>query len=66
MHDSLLSMFDLSGKAAVVTGVSRGLGVSFARGLAKAGCGLTIAARDWEQLSQSARESKHSGAKWWR
>ena len=35
-------MFDLSGSAAIVTGVSRGLGISFARGLAKAGCGAAI------------------------
>jgi NAD(P)-dependent dehydrogenase (short-subunit alcohol dehydrogenase family) len=33
MHPSLLSQFDLTGKAAIVTGASRGLGVSFARGL---------------------------------
>jgi NAD(P)-dependent dehydrogenase (short-subunit alcohol dehydrogenase family) len=48
MHESLLAMYDLSGKAAIVTGVSRGLGVSFARGLAKAGCDLVVAARDFQ------------------
>ncbi len=63
MHNSLLSMFDLSGKAAVVTGVSRGLGVSFARGLAKAGCDLVIAARTAADLEDSARELREYGRK---
>ncbi|MGA2435776.1 MAG: SDR family NAD(P)-dependent oxidoreductase [Bryobacteraceae bacterium] len=63
MHDSLLSLFDLSGKAAVVTGVSRGLGVSFARGLAKAGCDLVIAARTLDDLDESARELRSYGNK---
>jgi len=54
MHPSLFSQFDLTGKAAIVTGVSRGLGVSFARGLVKAGCDLIVAARDVDQLREVA------------
>jgi 2-dehydro-3-deoxy-D-gluconate 5-dehydrogenase len=54
MHPSLLSQFDLTGKAAIVTGASRGLGVSFARGLVKAGCDLIVAARDMDQLREVA------------
>ena len=54
-------MFDLSGKAAIVTGVSRGLGISFACGLAKAGCDLLVSARDYDQLSQSARSLEQFG-----
>jgi NAD(P)-dependent dehydrogenase (short-subunit alcohol dehydrogenase family) len=50
MHISLLSQFDLSGKTALVTGSSRGLGISFARGLAKANCNLVITARDLDRL----------------
>jgi NAD(P)-dependent dehydrogenase (short-subunit alcohol dehydrogenase family) len=61
MHSSLLSMFDLSGRVAVVTGASRGLGVSFARGLAKAGCDLAIAARDIAQLKDVARDLEQYG-----
>lgn len=49
-------MFDLTGKVAIVTGASRGLGVTFARGLAKAGCDLAIAARNFDQLQEVARE----------
>jgi NAD(P)-dependent dehydrogenase (short-subunit alcohol dehydrogenase family) len=54
MHPSLFSQFDLTGKAAIVTGASRGLGVSFARGLVKAGCDLIVAARDMDQLREVA------------
>jgi NAD(P)-dependent dehydrogenase (short-subunit alcohol dehydrogenase family) len=56
MHESLLKMFDLAGKSAIVTGVSRGLGTYFAAGLAKAGCDLTISARTLDQLEKVAEE----------
>jgi NAD(P)-dependent dehydrogenase (short-subunit alcohol dehydrogenase family) len=61
MHPSLFSQFDLTGKAAIVTGASRGLGVSFARGLAKAGCDLIIAARDMDRLRDVARDLEQYG-----
>ncbi len=61
MHPSLFSQFDLTGKATIVTGVSRGLGVSFARGLAKAGCDLIIAARDLDQLREVAVDLEQYG-----
>jgi len=54
MHDSLMHMFDLGGRSAIVTGVSRGLGISFAAGLAKAGCDLAIAARSRDELEKVA------------
>src|SRR5512135_3313892 len=61
MHKSLLSMFDLTGKVAIVTGASRGLGVSFARGLAKAGCDVALVARNLDQLRQVAGEIEKFG-----
>jgi 2-deoxy-D-gluconate 3-dehydrogenase len=61
MHQSLFSQFDLTGKAAIVTGASRGLGVSFARGLAKAGCDLIIAARVTKLLGEVARDLEQYG-----
>jgi len=61
MHQSLLSQFTLKDKSAIVTGVSRGLGVSFARGLAKAGCNLTITARDLEGLQRIAEDLRQYG-----
>jgi len=63
MEKTLLHLFDLTGKAAIVTGVSRGLGVSFARGLAKAGCDLAICARTGDELGQMARELETFGHK---
>jgi 2-deoxy-D-gluconate 3-dehydrogenase len=63
MHPSLLSQFDLSGKTALVTGVSRGLGISFARGLAKANCNLVIAARDLDRLAVVASDLEQYGGR---
>jgi 2-deoxy-D-gluconate 3-dehydrogenase len=61
MHPSLISQFSLAGKSAIVTGVSRGLGISFARGLAKAGCNLVITARDFERLQRVAQDLEQYG-----
>jgi NAD(P)-dependent dehydrogenase (short-subunit alcohol dehydrogenase family) len=61
MHPSLISQFNLAGKSAIVTGASRGLGISFARGLAKAGCNLVITARDLERLQRVAQDLEQYG-----
>jgi len=63
MHPSLLSQFSLSGKTALVTGASRGLGISFARGLAKADCNLVITARDLDRLQLVARDLEQYGGR---
>jgi 2-deoxy-D-gluconate 3-dehydrogenase len=63
MHISLLSQFDLSGKTALVTGSSRGLGISFARGLAKANCNLVITARDLDRLKLVGSDLEQYGGK---
>ena len=54
-------MFDLTGRTAIVTGASRGLGVSFARGLVKAGCNVALAARNLDGLTKVADELKEVG-----
>lgn len=44
------SLFDLTGRVAIVTGVSRGLGQAFARALARAGADLAITSRRVDSL----------------
>lgn len=51
-----LSMFNLNGKRAIVTGASRGIGKALAIGLAKAGASVAIAARDTASLLLTADE----------
>ncbi len=50
------SLFHLTGKVALVTGASRGLGQYFARALANAGADLAITSRDKSALSGIAEE----------
>ncbi len=56
-------MFDLTGKVAVVTGGSIGLGAYMARGLAEAGANLVIAARKVERCVEICEELKKLGVK---
>jgi 3-oxoacyl-[acyl-carrier protein] reductase len=53
----------LVGKAAVVTGSSRGLGFASARALAAEGCHVTICARGAERLGEAAREIEAEAAR---
>jgi gluconate 5-dehydrogenase len=48
--------FDLTGKTALVTGASRGLGQQFALALANAGADVAITSRTLESLADTARE----------
>ena len=60
MEDAL---FDLSGRVALVTGASRGLGQYFGRALARAGADLAITSREAEALTGFADEIRSLGRK---
>src|SRR5262245_26107141 len=59
---TVLELFDLSGKSAVVTGGSRGLGLEIAQGLAEAGARLVICARREAWLTPAVDELRAGGA----
>jgi len=56
-------LFDLSGKVAIVTGASRGLGQYFGRALAKAGADLVITSRTLSSLDEFKEEIESLGRK---
>jgi len=57
------NLFDLSGKVAIVTGTSRGLGQYFARALAGAGADLVITSRKLSNLTEFKEEIESLGKK---
>ena len=54
-------IFDLSGKIAIVTGASRGLGQYFGRALARAGADLVITSRELSGLQEFRAEIEKFG-----
>lgn len=50
------SVFDLSGTVALVTGSSRGIGLTLARSLLRAGAGVVLHGRDPDRLAQTAAQ----------
>ena len=63
MNERLRKLFDLSGRAALVTGASRGIGRHCAFTLAEAGAAVAVAARDVERCRDAAREIEGAGAR---
>ena len=55
------NMFDLTGKVAIVTGTSRGLGQYMARALARAGADLVITSRTLDSLRDFRKEIEALG-----
>lgn len=51
-----IKLFDLSGKAAIVTGGSKGLGLSMAAGLASAGANVMLVSRNQAEGEKAATE----------
>ena len=60
---SMAKLFDLTGKVALVTGGNGGLGLAMAKGLAQAGAGIVVAARDEKKTAQALSEIRALGAR---
>ncbi|SRR6266571_2939952 len=57
-----MTLFDLSGKTAVVTGGTRGIGLMMARGLLEAGARIYISSRKADACAAAARELGRRGS----
>ncbi len=57
----MTTLFDLSGRTALVTGASRGLGRAMAEGLAAAGAGLVLNGSDERRLADAVAEMSAAG-----
>src|ERR1700687_5356241 len=61
MSKTIHQLFDLSGRVAIVTGGSRGLGLEIAEGLAEAGASLMLCARREQWLTPAIGELRERG-----
>lgn len=62
MTDSGTAMFDLTGRVAIVTGGNGGIGLGMARGLARAGARVVVAARDAMKSKDAVAELRTLGS----
>jgi NAD(P)-dependent dehydrogenase (short-subunit alcohol dehydrogenase family) len=58
---TILDMFRLDGRVAIVTGASSGLGVAFAQALAEAGADVVLGARRMDRLQETAALVESTG-----
>jgi NAD(P)-dependent dehydrogenase (short-subunit alcohol dehydrogenase family) len=66
MNRTIQQLFDLSGKTALITGGSRGLGLQMAHALGEAGARIMISARKADELEQAVQDLQAVGvdARW--
>lgn len=57
----MFTLFDLTGRTALITGSARGLGYALALGLAEAGAKVVINARHVEQVAQAVEQLRAQG-----
>ncbi|WP_238012159.1 3-oxoacyl-ACP reductase family protein [Dactylosporangium sp. AC04546] len=58
---TVLDLFRIDGKVAVITGASSGLGVAFAQAMSEAGANVVLGARRADRLGDTARLVEQSG-----
>src|SRR5215210_6674790 len=58
-----MSLFDLTGRVAVVTGGNGGIGLGMAEGLAAAGASVVLAARNAEKGAAAVKQIARAGGK---
>lgn len=61
MDPEFIKLFSLAGRTALVTGASSGLGVAFARGLARAGANVVVTARRQDRIEATAATLREFG-----
>ena len=61
MTRTIQQLFDLTGKTALVTGGSRGLGLQMAQALGEAGAKIMLSSRKADDLVEAAAELKAAG-----
>ncbi len=60
-----IELFNLSGKRALISGSSQGIGLALAKGMAAAGASIVLNGRDAAKLDAAAGELSATGAKVW-
>jgi 2-deoxy-D-gluconate 3-dehydrogenase len=58
-----MKLFDLTGRVAIVTGGNGGIGLGMARGLARAGAAVVLAARNVGKSTDAVKELEAAGAR---
>lgn len=61
--ESIKAQFDLTGKVALITGASKGIGEAIAFGLAEAGASVVLSSRKQDAVDEVAREFQAKGLK---